>query len=74
LAESKAVIINDEYVKWPATIKELMKRSCVNELGVKAREFFDDVLSPKKFARSFERILHCIDPLICHAGRHIKVA
>jgi hypothetical protein len=62
LTESKAVIINDEYAKWPATIKELMKRSCVNELGVKARKFFDDVLSPKKFARSFECILHYINP------------
>jgi hypothetical protein len=61
LAESKAIIINDEYVKWPATIKELMKSGCINELRVKAREFFDDVLSPKKFARSFEHILHYIN-------------
>jgi hypothetical protein len=61
LANSKAVIINDEYVKWPATIKELMKRSYVNELGVKAREFFDYVLSPKNFARSFEHILRNIN-------------
>jgi hypothetical protein len=61
LAESKAVIINDEYVKWPAMIKELTKKSYVNELGVKARKFFDDVLSPKNFTRSFERILHHIN-------------
>jgi hypothetical protein len=61
LAESKAVIINDEYVKWPAMIKELTKKGYVNELGVKARKFFDDVLSPKNFTRSFERILHHIN-------------
>jgi hypothetical protein len=61
LAESKAVIINDNYVKWPATIKELMKKSYINELGFKARKFFDDILSPKNFARSFERILHHIN-------------
>jgi hypothetical protein len=61
LISSKAVIVNDEYLSWPKMVKELMKGGNIDELMIKARQFFDHMLSSKRFVRSFERVLHSIN-------------
>jgi hypothetical protein len=60
LMKSKTIIVNDRYVKWPSIVKELIKRADLNELGVRARQFFDNKLSPRRFATYFEHALHNI--------------
>jgi hypothetical protein len=64
LVESKAVLINDEYIKWPELAKGLVKEKGydANELEAKAKLFFDEMLSPMVFARSFEYVLTQYNP------------
>ncbi len=62
LIESGSVLINNKYSEWPTTLKSLLNNDeQLRELSRRAESFFNRILSPVRFAETFNHALRSLN-------------